>query len=144
MFRTIEIDLDVHKAIEAARIDFKEQPNEVLRRMLGIDKRKPTSASAIPKSTNSSSDAWAYKGVILPSGTRVRMTYNGVTTQGEVNGNKWMIEGSVFRSPSDAAAFAAKRAVGREVSLNGWIYWQAQVPGDSKWVSINDLRNRVN
>ena len=35
--RSIEIDIDVHKAIEIARMDFSEPDNSVLRRLLGID-----------------------------------------------------------------------------------------------------------
>jgi hypothetical protein len=35
--REIGIDLDVHRAIEAARQSFEETPNGILRRLLGID-----------------------------------------------------------------------------------------------------------
>lgn len=43
--KPIEIDLDVHRCIEAARADFDETPNTILRRILGIDKTE-----AIPPS----------------------------------------------------------------------------------------------
>jgi hypothetical protein len=35
--KQIEIDLDVHRLIENARVDFEESHNAILRRLLGID-----------------------------------------------------------------------------------------------------------
>jgi hypothetical protein len=53
--KTIEIDLDVNKAIEAGRIDFEESPNEVLRRLLGIDLRpRDADTRPIPRTPRSS------------------------------------------------------------------------------------------
>lgn len=36
--KLIEIDLDIHRHLEAARLDFDETPNTILRRLLEIDK----------------------------------------------------------------------------------------------------------
>lgn len=36
--KQIDIDLDVHRLIENARVDFEESPNTILRRVLGIDR----------------------------------------------------------------------------------------------------------
>lgn len=36
--KQIDIDLDVHRLIENARLDFEESPNTILRRVLGIDR----------------------------------------------------------------------------------------------------------
>lgn len=53
--KTIEIDLDVNKAIEAGRIDFEESPNKILRRLLGIDlKPRDADARPIPRAPRSS------------------------------------------------------------------------------------------
>lgn len=41
--KSIEIDLDVHRAIENARLSFDETENAILRRALGIDPRTSTS-----------------------------------------------------------------------------------------------------
>jgi hypothetical protein len=38
MKKQIEIDIEVHRYIESARIDFKESQNTILRRLLGIDR----------------------------------------------------------------------------------------------------------
>jgi hypothetical protein len=40
MNKQIEIDIDVYRRIESARIDFKESHNEILRRLLGIDRNE--------------------------------------------------------------------------------------------------------
>lgn len=39
-FRSIEIDIDVHKTIELNRQGFSESPNDVLRRLLRIDSKQ--------------------------------------------------------------------------------------------------------
>ena len=44
-FRSVEIDLDVHKRIELAREGFSETPNAVLRRLLGVDMPSVCSAA---------------------------------------------------------------------------------------------------
>jgi len=36
--KQIEIDLDVHRLLENARVDFEESQNTILRRLLGIDR----------------------------------------------------------------------------------------------------------
>lgn len=45
----IEIDVDVNRAIENGRRDFGESPNEILRRLLGIDMDVAGADSAVPR-----------------------------------------------------------------------------------------------
>lgn len=45
MKKTIDIDIEVYKAIELARIDFNETQNEILRRILKLDQRLNFTAS---------------------------------------------------------------------------------------------------
>ncbi len=53
--KTVDIDLDVSKAIEAGRIGFEESPNQILRRLLGIDLRpKDADTRPVPRATRSS------------------------------------------------------------------------------------------
>lgn len=53
--KPIEIDIDVYRCLETARVDFDETPNTILRRLLGIDKtevvpqKKMLSVSLISK-----------------------------------------------------------------------------------------------
>lgn len=53
--KNIEIDLDVSKTIEAGRIGFEESPNQILRRLLGIDARpKNAGIRPVPRTPRSS------------------------------------------------------------------------------------------
>ena len=65
IMRTIEIDFDVHKAIEAERQSFSEVPNAVLRRLLKLG----PGASVMP-TANGIGGAWTGKGVTLTKLTK--------------------------------------------------------------------------
>jgi hypothetical protein len=137
--RPIEIDFEVHKTIEMARTSFDETPNDVLRRLLSIDK-------AVPKKGTSdvapSGKDWAWKDISLPHGTELRMEYNGQTYSGEIVDGSFLVEGTKVKSPSDAACTVATTKNGRKTSLNGWIYWQFKRPGERVWKYIDTLRGK--
>ncbi|MCP8883109.1 hypothetical protein NIM87_06335 [Devosia sp. XJ19-1] len=52
--RDIQIDLDVHRRIEAGRLSFEEDENLILRRLLGIDRANPSSTQTRVRATRSS------------------------------------------------------------------------------------------
>ena len=52
--RQVEIDIDVHRAIEAERQNFQESDNAILRRLLRIDRSIPGVASPRPRLPRSS------------------------------------------------------------------------------------------
>lgn len=133
--RTIEIDFEVHKRIEAERQSFAETPNAVLHRLLEID-GQTLSAPTSPGTGR----PWAGKGVTLPHGTELRMDYNGRVHTGVIQNGAWMVEGGQYRSPSAAAGGVARTKDGKRTSLDGWMYWQAKRPGDAEWTGIRELR----
>ena len=137
--RTIEIDFDVHKRIEAERTGFAESANDVLRRLLGITEAK-TPAGAMIAAAVEHGRSWTGKGVTLPGGTLVRMSYNGRDLAGVITDGKWVVEGNEFSSPSAAASKMCRTKSGAETSLDGWKYWQAKRPGDDRWVPIGSMR----
>jgi hypothetical protein len=137
--RTIEIDFDVHKCLEAERASFSETTNEVLRRLLGIGEI-PARPSVAPVATGR---AWTGKGVTLPTGTEVRMKYNGRAVAGVIVDGKWLVEGQEFSSPSSAASALCVTKAGRKTSLDGWKYWEAKRPGHDGWIEIESLRPEV-
>ena len=137
-FRSIEIDIDVHKCIETARRGFEETPNEVLRRLLKI---KPSRHANGNGSTHPNGRPWSGKGVNLPHGTVVRMEYNGKGHSGQIENGEWQIEGVRFNSPSAAAGGVARTRAGTPASLDGWAYWQVKRPGDTKWTALQTLRS---
>jgi len=134
--RTIEIDFDVHKIIEAERQDFSETPNDVLRRLLGGHPEQSTMKSTDPTNNR----PWSGKGVTLPHGTELRMEHSGRRHYAEIENGQWLAEGKYYKSPSAAAIGVARTRDGRSISLNGWNYWYAKRPGDEGWVSIQKLR----
>lgn len=137
--RSIDIDFEVHKRIEQERQSFAETPNEVLRRMLGIDKRTQTHAPA-PKPHNQNGRAWQGKGVILPHGTQARFQYNGRLHEAQIKEGEWHTEGGSHNSPSAAAISVARTKSSRRTHLNGWSLWEVKRPEDKEWKSLNALR----
>lgn len=135
-FRTIEIDIDIHRRIENERKSFNETPNDVLRRLLSIGKKEtpPTSGGGRP---------WSGKGVTLPHGTELRMEYNGKVHAGRIDDGRWSVEGKFFSSPSAAAGGVARTKSGGSPSLDGWGYWYVKLPGSDQWKHIGLLRPRA-
>ncbi len=136
-FRTIEVDFDVHKLIEGERQSFTETPNAVLRRLLGLASRSVAKKVGGGRS-------WSGDGVTLPHGTAVKMEYNGRQHEGKIEDGKWVIDGKTFDSPSGAASGVAITKKGKKTRLDGWIYWEACVPGDTSWTPIGVLRPKSN
>lgn len=139
--RTIEIDFDVHKVIEAERRSFSETANTVLRRLL----RLPESDNAFEPAPASSGNekAWSEKGVTLPHGTEVRMSYNGQLYEGQIRDGKWVIGNKEFNSPSGAASGIAVTKRGKRTRLDGWMYWEVLIPSESNWTPLKILRRNA-
>jgi hypothetical protein len=138
--RSIDIDLDVHRNIEAHRESFTETQNDILRRVFALPvvgrKASLPQGSAPPPASGD----WSWKGVTLPAGTELRMTYNGRTHTGVVAGGAWQVSGASYTSPSSAADAVARSREGNAVSLNGWTHWQVKKPGSNRWVLLDQLR----
>ena len=136
-FKQIEISFEVHKKIETERRSFEDSDDDVLRRLLGLPKIETPSGGS---TTSQLAAGWSWKGVYLPPGTRLRMTYLGKAYEGEVLEGKWQINGKAFRTPSEAAKGLARTRDGREPSLDGWEYWYVRRPEDRDWLKIDSLR----
>lgn len=135
--RAIEIDFDVHKRLETERMSFSETANETLRRILRIERQTSKTEEAITPQGR----PWSGKGVELPHGTELKMDYNGRQHVGVVKNGVWVVEGGEYNSPS-AACSVARTKDGRSTPLDGWKYWFAKQPGQSRWTLINKYRNR--
>lgn len=146
MMKTIEIDFDVHRAIEAERRGFHDTPNAVLRRLLQLGPAPaepgegfadaPMALLAPPER------AWVWKGLELPHGTELRLSYAGVEARGQVLGGELNFSGASYRSPSPAVARAVETARGDKVQVNGWKHMDARRPGDDRWIPLDELRTR--
>ncbi|WP_417810722.1 hypothetical protein [Thalassospira alkalitolerans] len=136
-FRSIDIDIDIHKLVEVERQEFTETPNTVLRRLLNLPPSPILKMQEEPKETGR---PWAAEGVSLPHGTQLRMHYNGRLYQGQIVDGEWIIEGRSFASPSGAACGVALTKKGKKPNLNGWNLWEVQRPSESTWTVIGELR----
>lgn len=141
--RTIEIDFDVHKLIEAERTSFDEPENVALRRLLKLGPPVPGTKGNSSPMASSNTGAWSSKGVRLPSGTEIRMEYRGKEHRGVIDSSDWVIGSKRFKSPSAAAGGVAETKSGSQPSLDGWKYWQVKRPGDAEWIALSVLRRRA-
>jgi hypothetical protein len=138
--RSIEIDFDVNKRIETERVSFAETANDVLRRLLGIE--KGLAAGEDKPALTPAGASWYGKGVTLPDTTQLKMTYNGKTYEGVISDGVWLVAGKRYTSPSAAAGAVGVTKDGGTTSLDGWLYWQARLPNSSRWAKIRSLRDK--
>jgi hypothetical protein len=135
-YRTIEIDFEVHKRIEAERRSFSDTPNDVLRRKFGLGPGRERRRAESPPNEGS----WSGKGVTLEAGTLLRIGYGGKISNGEIDDGTWLVEGQRYGTPSAAAIGVARTKAGRKTNLNGWRLWQVKRPGDENWIPLQSLR----
>jgi Restriction Enzyme Adenine Methylase Associated len=137
---SIEVDLEVFRKIWAERKSEAESDNEIIRRLLGMPAIN-NGGSSTPNGAASHGRPWAWKGVVLPPGTKLRMDYLGQRYEGEVrNDGKWLIGDRSFSTPSDAAKSLARTREGKRPSLDGWKYWYVKRPSDRDWILLDALR----
>lgn len=147
--RTIEIDFEVHKAIELERRGFDEAPNTALRRLLGIApaENEESVARETVAAPSAAGRPWVGKGhstgLTLPHGTELQMDYNGQRFTGRVDNGALVFEGQSFSSPSGAADELCRTKDGRKTSLNGKELISARLPGETDWVLLKALERRL-
>jgi hypothetical protein len=134
--KTIQIGLEVHKAIEAERQSLSEPENAILMRLLNLAPLKQSEPVVRPRTAG----MWKKDGVELPEGTELKVTYSDQTVLGLVSGGKWVIKGKAFSSPSMALIDSVTTREGRKTNLNGWNHWTVKRPGDPDFVRLGSLR----
>jgi hypothetical protein len=127
----IEIDFEVFKKLTAMRKSETETYNDVLRQLLRLSQSQ---GFGIPKESSAEADKWSTKGVTFPTGTEFRSTYKGQTIYGRVETGALVVNGRRYNSPSSAAVAITGNPV------NGWIFWECKLPGQSSWQMIKSLR----
>ena len=140
--RPIEIDVEVFRFIEGKRTSFAQSHNDILREIAGIPPVNSRSEYVL-ETALIGNRSWSWKGVKLPHRTKLRMAYNGRTHAGEVLDGAWHVGGAIYRTPSAAAGGVARSKAGKQVSLDGWEYWEAQQPGSDQWERLAELRPKA-
>src|SRR5262245_28531544 len=87
--RPIEIDVDVYRFLESRRTSFAQTHNDILREVAGLAPMKPSPSNG--GASVGDQGAWSWKGVTLPNGTKLRMSYNGQIHTGEVAQGAWHV-----------------------------------------------------
>lgn len=131
---TIDIDFEVFKALTARRQSEAFTVNDVIRALLKLPSQG-TKAFVAPAST---ADDWFCKGVRFPVGTELRASYKGAKHTGVIKAGKLLVNGQQAFSPSNAASMITGN------NINGWRFWEARLPGQSKWQLLDVLRPRTN
>jgi len=142
-YRTIEIDWDIHRAIVNEQHGFDEPPYKALRRLLGLPDASETKSPEAMVSLNDPGIPWREDGVEIPSGTKARMKYNygRQVYEGHFHDGKLVVNGEEFDTLSNAASSLAVTKAGEKTQLNGWLYWEALLPGEKHWKRLEDMRS---
>lgn len=127
----IEVDFDVWRELTARRQSENDTYSDVIRRLLGQD-----GEAAQVAAPSQNGKAWYPKGVKVPEGTLFRTTYQGQEHTGRVEDGALVVNGESFRSPSAAGSSITG------YSVNGWIFWECQLPGTEKWVTLDSIRRQ--
>jgi len=138
------VDLDVYKAIEAARDSFTEMPNAILRRLLGLDHTRTATlpshvAVEAKQGSIGANGSQKNSAIVIPDGAELRAAYCGVTVTGAVRAGIWEVGGSKFDLPS--ADLLAGRHKGAEAPVDEkcWEDWEIRLPGAEKWGPLADV-----
>ena len=125
----ISIDLDVYKAIQQRLESFTDNPNQVLRKIFGLE---ATQEKASPPP----GQGIHVGGVHLKEGLKLRSRFKGRMLEAEVRNGKIHYDGREYTSPSGAAVAATG------TSVNGWRFWQYLDGTSGGWRPLTVLRGR--
>ncbi|MGC6328921.1 hypothetical protein [Rhizorhabdus sp. FW153] len=127
---TIEIDFEVYKELTVRRATEAMTYNDVIRGLLGLDAgEEVVDAQVLPVG------GLTVKGVFLPNGAQLRVTYKGQTYTAEIKDGAWIGgDGERRNTPSDAACAITG------TNVNGWRFWHVKRPGDNGWRVLDSLR----
>ena len=141
--KTIEIDFDIHKLIEAERRSFDEPEYVALRRLLGLPEAKQ--AEIEDEVVSREGLPFVEDGVSILHGSDARMRYLRSTQlyEGKFLDGKLVVDGKAYPTLSAAASDLARTKDGKKTSLNGWLYWEVRAPGTAKWRAMKDLRDQA-
>lgn len=143
-FQSIDIDFDIHKRIEAERRSFDEPAYLALRRLLNLPS-PDMDTQAVDVEDAGVGAPFVEDGVQIPHGSLARMKYQRGRQlySGRFLNGQLVVNDQSFTSLSAAANACAVTKTGGKTQLNGWRYWEAKLPGESRWRSLDDMRSKT-
>lgn len=129
--KKIEIDVEVHKAVEARRTSFDQNPNDILREVFKLER----AANTQPAETANKRATWTTKGIQFEVGDKLQAQYKGQTYEAQVEVDGIRVNGELRKSPSSAANAITGTGV------NGWKFWKYLDRERGTWRYISKLRN---
>jgi hypothetical protein len=81
-----------------------------------------------------SSSPWVIDGLAFPHDTKFRGLYKGYYYSGRVREGALMLDDKAFVSPCAAAITITRN------SVDGWLFWDCKLPGQTCWKSIYELK----
>jgi hypothetical protein len=128
---TINIDLEVYKAIIHHSNYINEPANDVLKRVFNLKKEVFSEQNKV----TSELGGLNVKGVFLKSGLKLQKHFKGTLFEAIVRNGYIEFNKKRYTSPSGAAVIAAQG------SVNGWRFWNFFDETDNKWKILETLRN---
>jgi len=147
MYKSVEIDFDVFKALTIKRSSASVTENDVLRGLLNLPPLKQNGSEIgnkvgqqsvtenvdLPHGTGK---PFIAKGVEFPHGTEFRMKYRAQWFYGKISDGALLVNNKRYTAVSKPACDITG------TSINGWICWECKFPGAENWQAINTVRNR--
>lgn len=130
--RTIDIDLDVHKKIEAARTSLSQTENSILRSLLNIGPLE--SKDDTMRENGGTKPGLLARGTLIPDGTELRSTLRGTVHRAKVRNGKIEFNGEEYHTPSAAGCEATG------YNTNGWVFWEYKDEVTGRWHKLDRLR----
>jgi hypothetical protein len=108
----------------------------VIRQLLGLKPVTSLNEQSDRPENLSSGIPWTSKGATFPHGTKLRAEYGGRSYYAGIENGAIVYEGKSYKSPSAVAHAVTGN------SVNGWSFWEGQLPGKSDWVQISKFRSK--
>ncbi|TAJ67681.1 MAG: DUF2924 domain-containing protein [Chitinophagaceae bacterium] len=131
---TIDIDLDVYKALVQHSNFIDEPANDVLKRLLNLNTK--TVQQSVQSTVKNLTGGLTTKGIFLKNGLKLRKHFKGTLFEATVHDGYIEFNNKKYTSPSGAAVRAAKG------SVNGWRFWEFFDEKDGVWKILETLRDK--
>jgi hypothetical protein len=138
---TIDIGFDVFKTLTSLRDSEAITYDDVVRELLvRLEYLKPvTKPIAKPESTEPATVPFTSKGITFPHGTEFRGHYKGQVYMARVENGAIVFVNKSFNDRRFSSFSGAAVAITKH-PVDGWIFWDCRIPGETSWRRCNELR----